>query len=73
MAKYLLVLGLDLALLRVRSQPRNLGIFKNQQSLDTDVQNWTELIANSEVALSGPEFTTQYFIYYVRKLPVWVL
>ena len=23
-------------------------------------------------ALSGPEFTNQYFIYYVRKLPVWV-
>ena len=22
--------------------------------------------------LSGPEFTNQYFIYYVRKLPVWV-
>ena len=28
--------------------------------------------SRSEEALSGPEFTNQYFIYYVRKLPVWV-
>ena len=31
----------------------------------TSIKYWSE-------ALSGPEFTNQYFIYYVRKLPVWV-
>ena len=31
-----------------------------------------KIVRDSTVPLSGPEFTNQYFIYYVRKLPVWV-